>query len=159
ALPPVNDINVRRGIHEFVEAHDQVLGHRMRPVDLLEQLQCALHFVRRHVAGQPEVYFRFDVRTARDVGDGRVARRLVWNGDQLTGGIPTPRAAQADGFHRAGGAVGQRDGVADAERLVQENRDAAEQIGQGVLRGEADGQAADGERGDGRGDVDTDVVE
>src|SRR5690606_17899692 len=51
------------------------------------------------------------------------------------------------------------DGVADAERLVEDDRERGEQVGEDALRGKPDGDAADAEPGDQRGDVDAEVVQ
>ena len=56
-----------------------------------------------------------------------------------------------------GAAVADR--VAAAERPVEHDRQRGEQVGENALRGEADGDAADAEAGDQRGDVDAEIVE
>ena len=68
-------------------------------------------------------------------------------GDVMAVGIANPRAAQADGFHRAFHAL-DLDAVADVKRLVQKNRHRAEQIRHRVLRRQAERQAADGQAGE-----------
>ena len=55
------------------------------------------------------------------------------------------------------GAVADR--VAAAERPVEHDRQGGEQVGENALRGKADGDAADAEAGDQRGDVDPEIVE
>ena len=51
------------------------------------------------------------------------------------------------------------DRVAALERLVEQDRERREQVGENALRGEADGDAADAEAGDQRGDVHAEIVE
>ena len=65
-------------------------------------------------------------------------------------------AAQTDGFHRPVHCI-QPDLVANAERLVDVDGDGAEQIGQRILGGEANGQRADGERRQRAGDIDVQI--
>src|SRR5437660_155904 len=60
---------------------------------------------------------------------------------------------EPDPLDPSGGAV-VADRVAALERLVEHDRQRREQIGENALRGEADGDAADAEPGDERGDVD-----
>ena len=66
---------------------------------------------------------------------------------------------EADPLDRAGGGVAVADRVAAAERPVEHDRQRREQVGENALRGEADGDAADAEPGDQRGDVDAEIVE
>ena len=73
--------------------------------------------------------------------------RFVRNGHQMPFRAAHPRAPQADGFHRPFRPV-QFDLVADAEGPINKNGDRAKEIGQRVLRRQADRQAADGQRGE-----------
>ena len=51
------------------------------------------------------------------------------------------------------------DRVALLERLVEQDRERREQVREDALRGKADGDAADAEAGDQRGDVHAEIVE
>ena len=62
----------------------------------------------------------------------------------LAGSRAQPRGLEADALDRAGALV-VADRVAALERLVEQDRERREQVGEDALRGEADGDAADAE--------------
>ena len=77
----------------------------------------------------------------------------VGHDDLLAGHAAQPGGLEADALDRADGrAVADR--VAAAERLVEQDRQRGEEVGEDALRGQADGDAADAEAGDQGGDVD-----
>ena len=82
----------------------------------------------------------------------------IGHDDQFARGRAEAGGLETDPLDGAGGAV-IADRVAAAERLVEQNRERGEQVGENALRGQADGDAADPEPGNQRGDVDPEIVE
>src|SRR5438046_3651975 len=153
----MDHLDVQSRIGELVEADEAIEGLGMVFVNFLENLQRAFHLLRRRVVGNADVHGGFDVGPARNVGDGGIADRLVGNGDEVAVEIAYPRAAQADVLHDPMNGI-ERDAVPDAEWFVDEHCHGAEKIGHGVLRRQTERKTADGQAGDGGGDVEPEVL-
>ena len=69
-----------------------------------------------------------------------------------------PRRLEPDPLDAADGLI-EADRVALAKGFVEEDGERREQVGENALRGKADGDAADSEARDQRGDVDPEIVE
>ena len=94
----------------------------------------------------------------REIVDFALEQFGVGHDQLLAGQRAQPRGLEPDPLDRAGAAV-VADRVALLERLVEQDRERREQVGEDALRGEADGDAADAEAGDERGDVHAEIVE
>ncbi len=106
----------------------------------------------------PEHELRLPAVAFREVADLLVQQFGIRDHQLLPFERAKPRGLQADSFDRAD-ALAVADRVSAPERLVEQDRKRCEQVGKDALGREPDGNAADTESGDQRGDVDAEIVE
>src|SRR5271165_3099432 len=103
--------------------------------------------ISRGLAAHAEVGFEENLVAAAEVFDVNAGDGAVGNGDQGSFIGADAGGAQADIFDCAS-AIAEAAIVADADHFVAENRDAAEQILNRLLRTETDGQPANAQAGE-----------
>src|SRR5262249_55287589 len=109
------------------------------------------------VVSQADVHDGFDIGSFADINDVGAGHVFVGDADEITVEVTDAGAAQADGFDGSVDTL-QKDSVADSEGFVGEDRDGAEKVGEGILGGETDGEAAYRKGGEQAGDVHAEVL-
>src|ERR1043166_1994333 len=127
-------------------------------VDFAENIDGALHFAGGGVVGDADVHHGFNIGPAGDVRDNGIAHGFVRHGDEVSIQVANAGAAQTDAFHGAIDAT-DLDAVADLKGFIDKDRDRAKKVPHRVLRGEAQGQPADGDAGQEGADIEIKILQ
>ena len=139
--------------HHRVRIHERVLAKSRAQV-----LHDRLHGVLPGLVAEVEHHHVAEAVARAQLLDARLRQVAVGDDEERAVRGAQLRGTHADPLHRGDGAV-ELAGVADVEHAVGHHRRAAEQVCEGLLRGQRDGRGADAEAGDHRGKVEPEDLE